>query len=257
MWNANFINHPLFGNIKKMLAQHKLVMPGQYPSLEALNSWLNQLQPELKNANGKLIQFVEQGASFKNFEDGYEQRIYLKGEVQTRLDNWHDFFNALIWMKLPEIKRVINSRHYYESLKQKKLGQEKKRNAIQNQLAHFDECGVVVISKSKELLELLKNHCWSELFWVRREEVQIDMHFEIFGHALYEKALKPYIGFTGKALLIHGDDFDGVSKQAADYLSQNLGKADKLLSPLPILGVPGWWDGNGNASFYKNTDYFR
>jgi hypothetical protein len=28
------------------------------------------------------------------------------------------------------------------------------------------------------------------------------------------------------------------------------------LNPLPILGVPGWWD-NESAAFYQQTDYFR
>jgi hypothetical protein len=257
MWNPNFINHPLFNNIKIMFEQHKLAMPSQYPSLEVLNSWLKQLHPGLKNTNGKSIQFVDQGTSFENFEDGYEQRIYLKGEVQTRLNNWHDFFNAIIWLKLPEIKRVINGRHYYESLKQRQLGEAKKRNTIQNQLAHFDECGVVVISKSKELLELLRNHCWSELFWDKREEVQSDMCFEIFGHALYEKALNPYIGFTGKALLIHSSNFNNVGRKAAEHLIQNLSNVERLLSPLPILGVPGWWQENNAPEFYRNAHYFR
>ena len=29
------------------------------------------------------------------------------------------------------------------------------------------------------------------------------------------------------------------------------------LSPLPVLGVPGWWDGNEQEEFYDNTGYFR
>ena len=29
------------------------------------------------------------------------------------------------------------------------------------------------------------------------------------------------------------------------------------LSPLPVLGVPGWWKDNEQESFYDNTGYFR
>ena len=29
------------------------------------------------------------------------------------------------------------------------------------------------------------------------------------------------------------------------------------LSPLPVLGIPGWWPDNERADFYDNTDYFR
>ena len=31
----------------------------------------------------------------------------------------------------------------------------------------------------------------------------------------------------------------------------------KDLTPLPMLGVPGWWAENTNPAFYTNTDYFR
>jgi hypothetical protein len=29
------------------------------------------------------------------------------------------------------------------------------------------------------------------------------------------------------------------------------------LSPLPVLGVPGWWNANGQEGFYDDTGYFR
>jgi hypothetical protein len=29
------------------------------------------------------------------------------------------------------------------------------------------------------------------------------------------------------------------------------------LSPLPVLGVPGWWNGNEREGFYDDTAYFR
>jgi hypothetical protein len=28
-------------------------------------------------------------------------------------------------------------------------------------------------------------------------------------------------------------------------------------TPLPVLGLPGWYDGNEHAEFYANRDYFR
>jgi len=257
MWDIDFIKHPLFLRLQDFLEKHKLVLPNQYPDLEKLNLWLNQLQPNLLNSNNKLVKFAKQGTSFVNFEDGYEQSIYLKGDVQTRHNNWHDFFNALIWMRFPEIKKLVNSLQYQDFFNQNKIGKVKQRTVIQNQLAHFDECGVIVLSKSKELLNLLKNHQWHELFWTKREEVQSYMRFEIFGHALYEKALKPYIGFTGKALLIYCDDFNNIDSKAVNHINQNLINIKDLLSPLPILGVPGWWPENNCENFYANTDYFR
>jgi len=29
------------------------------------------------------------------------------------------------------------------------------------------------------------------------------------------------------------------------------------LTPLPLLGVPGWWSANEDAAFYDNARYFR
>jgi hypothetical protein len=31
----------------------------------------------------------------------------------------------------------------------------------------------------------------------------------------------------------------------------------KAFSPLPVLGVPGWWAENEQESFYDNRTYFR
>ncbi|HMM24565.1 MAG TPA: DUF3025 domain-containing protein [Pseudoxanthomonas mexicana] len=29
------------------------------------------------------------------------------------------------------------------------------------------------------------------------------------------------------------------------------------LTPLPVLGVPGWWDGNADPAFYADAAVFR
>lgn len=256
-WNKNFVNHAIFGNIKKFLIKNNFELPDQHPDLDLLNSWLQKTQPELINLNNQQIKFVEQALSFPNFEDGYEQRIFLKGEVQTRY-NWHDFFNALTWMRFPEIKKLVNSLQYRDFVSQHKLGKTKQRTLIQNQLAHFDECGVIVLSSSLHLLDMIKHHQWHELFWQNRNLVLDQMRFKIFGHALYEKALNPYIGFTGKAVLIHTDDFKNFDQQAAKYIQSNLSNIKNIVAPLPILGIPGWWIDNINEQFYLgNTNYFR
>jgi hypothetical protein len=44
------------------------------------------------------------------------------------------------------------------------------------------------------------------------------------------------------------------------WLAQDL-QADKLAAkpfcPMPVLGVPGWWPANEEASFYADTGVFR
>jgi hypothetical protein len=94
------------------------------------------------------------------------------------------------------------------------------------------------------------------------------MCFGVFGHALFSKARRPFVGLTGKAVLLQvPDTFLELSKAA------QLAELDRLLaihiwnrgrfchgrelSPLPVLGVPGWWDGNELEEFYDNATYFR
>ena len=31
----------------------------------------------------------------------------------------------------------------------------------------------------------------------------------------------------------------------------------RLLLPLPVLGIPGWWPANENPGFYADTAVFR
>ena len=62
---------------------------------------------------GAPLRFVEQGAKAAAFEDKYEVRIYLKGEVQVRAANWHDLLNALVWLTFPRAKAALNERHYH------------------------------------------------------------------------------------------------------------------------------------------------
>ena len=44
----------------------------------------------------------------------------------------------------------------------------------------------------------------------------------------------------------------------ADYLAMpEHCRSTRDLSPLPLLGVPGWTADNDNPTYYDNTDYFR
>lgn len=218
------------------------------------------------------------GALQSEFEDGYEPRIYLRGEVQTREQSWHDFFNALVWHGLPKAKKMINKLQY-ELLRQRNTPRissnintaqpmsngefEHKqdysfRTPVENMLTLFDENGAIVLSSNPLLLELIKSHRWHELFWVRRKEFQEQIKVIIFGHGLFEKAINPYIGITAQALLIEDDNANNIDNYLACFLKENPEKlTTSNLHPLPILGIPGWWPENEKESFYANKNYFR
>lgn len=234
------------------------------PFFESLQQALVNFQqdkyfPDISELNQKLsvdgIKFVQQASKSHDFSSGYEPRIYEKGEVQTRDRSWHDFFNALVWDQFTKTKKIINGLHYH--LQRQRLP-EKKRLPAENMLTLFDENGVIVLSQDPELLELIRQQHWKKLFWERRESVKKDLHVFIFGHGLCEKLLNPYIGVTGKALLLHHEATSQIDDLVAQFISDNkLNLSPALLSPLPVLGIPGWWPENEEEKFYDNREYFR
>jgi hypothetical protein len=235
-----------------------------WPNAEILNHIADDSGRRIVNARGQRIEFVAAGPPGGERELGFEARTYASGQVPVRPVNWHDLLNALVWMVFPTAKAAINGRHLLE-METQAGGQ---RTPTRDALTHLDEDGVIVLAADPALSQLMRGFAWKELFWRRREEVRRAMRFFVFGHALYEKALAPFIGMTGKALV-----FDVDAAVLAREPVRLLAEADRLtalyalnpacmlgpveLAPLPVLGVPGWWPDNEAQGFYDNSDYFR
>ena len=218
------------------------------------------------------MSFVAQQPGKLPFEAQYEPRCYLKGEVPTRADNWHDQFNALVWLSFPKTKAVLNARHYHALMDERASGKAG-RGAVRDVNTLFDESGVIVVYADADLAGLLREFRWKDLFWQRREQVRPQssrqtMGFYIFGHGLYEKALQPYVGMTGQGLLLSvepaffswppAQQLTHLDSLLADYLSApEHCRSTRDLSPVPLLGVPGWAANNEHAEYYDNTTYFR
>ena len=260
------LQSPLFAPLHPFIL--KLDAHG-FPTLEELNSFLASRRPPIRVHSGCGLSFVEQQRGRLAFEEQYEPRCYLVGEVQTRRDNWHDLFNALVWLAFPKSKAAINFRHY-RALTDKKPAEPSgsERGVVRDTNTLLDESGVIIACADEELAGFLTGFRWIELFWQRRASVQNHMGFYLFGHGLYEKALQPYVGMTGQGLLfIVEPEFFGLPYEAqlarldarlADYLSapENCLSTSEL-SPVPLLGVPGWTADNECTAYYENTAYFR
>lgn len=89
--------------------------------IEAAND-LAKLQA-LFNANAKSLSFNPQYGISDQL--GYEAYIYKTGEIPTR-DNFHDFFNALIWLRFPLIKQTLNHLQYKEIQRTQSLSNAEK-----------------------------------------------------------------------------------------------------------------------------------
>ena len=259
-WNTHWLNRSeMFAPLRAVGA---LLPDADWPDTDRLNRLA--VATRLINAQGIPVRFVAQNSKSKEFHEQFEPRAFLRGEVQVRPHDWHDMFNALAWMTFPATKATINARHY-ESLS---CGVAGARPPARDALTLFDEDGVVVLSSDSSLLDLVRAFGWKELFWTRREEVRNRMHFFLFGHALYHKATRPFVGMTGKAILLNVPDaflhwpLSSRITHADHLLAAWIRERARLsrgrdLSPLPVLGVPGWWRENEQEMFYANADYFR
>ncbi len=255
------LHSPLFAPLHPVISR---LQSDGFPALAALNAELDQ-QPIVVES-GYTLRFVEQGVGKLAFEAQYEPRCYLTGEVQTRRDNWHDLLNAWVWLTFPRAKAAINLRHYQALMSDAVT--ESQRGAVRDTSTLVDESGVIVAYADEELAGLLRDFQWKTLFWQRREQVQSSMGFYLFGHGLYEKALQPYVGMTGQGLLLAvvAEFFSWSQPRQLAHLDERLAEylADpdhcritRELSPVPLLGIPGWTTDNQSESYYDNTDYFR
>jgi len=212
--------------------------------------------------------FVEQTPSL--LADGlhYERRIADRGEIATRVGNWHDLLNALVWLRYPAVKTALNARQVAEIA----VAGPKRRTRAQCALTHFDEAGVVVLLHDPALLALWDAHDWHGLFW-RERGAWIDgrVAAHVFGHALLEHALKPGQLLVGKAVVVtapRSGNVEGVSGDSSAATDRSIAelaaaiqRGDLLndpqeLRPLPLSGIPEWHPDNAVERFYREAPCF-
>ena len=180
-WSSDFLmRSPMFEPLRPLGAA---LRSPQWPTLDDLQRLADARDPRVLTRGGAPLHFVEQGAKAAAFEDKYEVRIYLKGEVQIRAANWHDLLNALVWLTFPHAKAALNERHYHALRNQQAAGAPN-RGPVQDAMTLFDEGGVIVVASDDELLGQIREFRWKELFWRNRARGQSEMRFFLFGHAL-------------------------------------------------------------------------
>ncbi len=201
--------------------------------------------------------------------DYYEIRIANKKQIPTRENNWHDFFNALIWHQFPKSKMLISQLHAND-IEQHGLSP---RTPRRDRLTHFDECGVLLLVKKSDLgkctpfLHGLSTHDWDQVYLEHRNLWHNLITPCLFGHASAEMMLSPFVGLTAKWLLVPvDDDFNRgsftekrahIDEQLLNVITYFDGFTSKnVLRPIPLLGIPQWWE-KQNADFYRDSNYFR
>lgn len=232
-------DHPLFADVHDFDA---LMRSSDWPGIETINAQLP--------VHGK--QFVIQDDALLGDGLHYEQRI-AQGRIATRMQNWHDLFNAMVWARQPAIKRALNAQ---QCLHIAALGASQ-RNRAQAALTQFDETGLIVRVNDESLLKAWDQHDWSSLFnptvW-RDGGIAV---CAVIGHALMEQALLLERLLVGKCVVVvGGDDAACVAEVAAAIAGGRLLADPAELRPLPLAGIPGWHSPQDQA-FYQQRDYFR
>jgi hypothetical protein len=125
-------------------------------------------------------------------ESLYDARIHVSGWVPTRVRNWHDFLNALVWATFPQAKKAFHARQYAAVTARIAEGARVlpgTRSREMDGLAILDEGGMIVLVEEAyeaRLAEWIEQKNFVE---VQRLIGQEHAETVLFGHALYETLL--------------------------------------------------------------------
>ena len=182
----------------------------------------------------------------------YEQYIWDTRRVPTR-DNLHDFFNGLVWQQFPHTKRRLNELQAGAIAAD---GVQAVRGPLRDALTVFDENGAV-LQAPPVLWAALRVRDWQRLF-IDLRPLWGQARLVVFGHALLEKLViprKPMVAHVYQAsVAIESIAILDAWLAGAIHAQQ---WATKPFTPLPVLGVPGWWPANATPDFYADTQVFR
>lgn len=217
----------------------------------------------LRNQRGLQLTFVPQQSL--PAATAYEAFIGATGCVPTR-ENLHDFFNAMVWLSFPRIKRALNA---LQAAQIAVAGIGKSRGPARDAATLFDENAALLVVRDapsgRALVEALRSHRWRAAFIGQRASFGSEAQVWLFGHALMEKLVSPYKAITAHTWVVLAppeffalDPVRGrawIDAAVAQKLERDaLHTAD--FTPLPVLGVPDWWPGQ-DAAFYADASVFR
>lgn len=240
---AERFEHPVFA----AYAAHVDLLAGPtWPGIDTLNERMAAFDPH--------IRFAVQDAALLADGEHYETRIARHHRVATRVDNWHDLLNALVWMRYPQLKRALNTRQVADIA----VVGPRQRTRGQCALTHFDEAGIVVVVPDDTVVRAWDQHDWQTLFVHHQREWRERIGVHVFGHALLEHALYPWPWLVGKALVVRGDPTaDGLTALAGAIARGALLSDPQHLRPLPLAGLPDWHPRAGEPAFYREAPCFQ
>lgn len=281
-WNPRFFEQgglfDLFQPWSEWFMHHREA----FPSLDALNALIVDRPSEcVVSGGGFPVKFVKQQRVGRgqrrelSWQADYQMRIFLSGEVPSRPNNWHDFFNAWTWILFPRSKAALNVRHFIcadESYAFPWKRSPGNRNTEQDFLTLFDEGGLIVVCESDEIWQLLLERRWPELFVENHDRLRDEVLFLPLGHALFDCAIAGNPKIHASSLRVRLDPRElknrkgPLSSGALALIDEELAlllmrrqshSHPDSLAAVPIWGIPGWHPNAGDSAFTSDRSYFR
>lgn len=199
---------------------------------------------------GAPVRFVAQSELPRG--EPYERFIFERGTCPTR-DNLHDFFNGLCWLRMPRSKRRLNALQAQQIARD---GIGARRGPVRDAITVFDENGALLDAPAA-VWDALRERDWLRLF-VDLRPLWSQARVRVFGHALLEKLAQPRKDLTAH---VWAEPCPLAALEEADAWLSSRCTAERLaakpFTPLPVLGIPGWWPENQNFSWYADSTVFR
>ncbi|MEN9825263.1 MAG: hypothetical protein RI953_1008 [Pseudomonadota bacterium] len=281
-WNPRFFEQGGLFDVFKPWRRLFLHHVSAFPALEELSRIARcDAVSNVYSGGGFPVSFVRQQRIMRNrraelgWRANYQLRIFLSGEVPTRPDNWHDFFNAWTWIYLPRLKAAINARHFHcmdENSEFPWRMSGGNRNREQDMLTVFDEGGLVVVTDDDDIWKMISHRQWRELFLENGPNLHQRACFIPVGHALFECALIGHPRLHASCIRVRSNikRFSFANETATrrslaaidELAALEIARRELLMTPddlhaLPIWGIPGWHSRAGEEKFIADTAYFR
>ncbi len=191
----------------------------------------------------------------------FERRVVEQNELIVRPNSLHDLMNALVWLIFPKTKRAISEAHVALGVNPDGKTRPRRRDV----LTLFDESGLIVLSQNDALRTMNQQHQWRDLFVTHRNDFIQQTRPILFGHGAMEQLgnqlPQVHRGLTAKALWLPlpiSTPLEAVD----DYLVTRIVNGERLneherVTPMPVLGLPGWFAENESPDCYDDETVFR
>ena len=196
----------------------------------------------------------------------YERAVALQAAIPTRVAGpgaRHDLLNALAWLLFPRTKAVL---HDLQAAVIARDGVGAVRGPLRDGVTLLDENGIFLVVQDTADAASLQERAWHRLLVDGRARWGAQICAVPIGHGLVERLVQPFPALTAhvRPLRLPAPWFGLPTPERLRRLDRAAAARLRVrpplpaaLYPLPVLGVPGWWAGNLDPGFYRDTRVFR